>query len=204
MLRNCLGCGTLYRVRDPGASRRASLKQAHYRCRIKGILTGDPGDSRRASLKHRRRVEAQLLRRGVIPRERRSGADNANRGRRGASGVPGFQVVGDIGPALPRRPRRPVSLSPKAAADLFCSEQGCRGSLRRGHGPKQVRTTPVIRSCPWSSACNAPFRPLTPGSARPTLARQRRTCRVLPPPMTEHLRSDIEAARLIADGRARA
>ena len=62
--------------------------------------------------------------------------------------MPGFQVVGDIGPALPRRPRRPVSLSPKAAADLFCSEQGCRGSLRRGHGPKQVRTTPVIRSYP--------------------------------------------------------
>ena len=60
-----------------------------------------------------------------------------------------------VGPALPRRPRRPVSLSPKAktvaaptAADLFCSEQGCRGSLRRGHGPKQVRTTLIIRSCP--------------------------------------------------------
>ena len=85
--------------------------------------------------------------------------------------MPGFQVVGDIGPALPRRPRRPVSLSPKAAADLFCSEQGCRGSLRRGHGPKQVRTTPVIRSCP----AKAPTPPLPsgyPGAARNLLVKR--------------------------------
>ena len=45
------------------------------------------------------------------------------------------------------------------AADLFCSEQGCRGSLRRGHGPKQVRTTVVIRSCP----AKAPTPPLPSG-----------------------------------------
>ena len=54
-------CRTAGRAGDPGDSRRAALKQAHYRCRIKGIRTGDPGASRRASLKHRRRCASARL-----------------------------------------------------------------------------------------------------------------------------------------------
>ena len=51
MLRNCLWCGILYRVRDPGDSRRASLKRLKGRHSIQGAQPSDPGDSRRASLK---------------------------------------------------------------------------------------------------------------------------------------------------------
>ena len=62
--------------------------------------------------------------------------------------MPGFQVVGDVGPALPRRPRRPVSLSPKAAADLFCSEQVAGVHSGAVMVRNRYGQTPVIRSCP--------------------------------------------------------
>ena len=54
VLRNCLWCGILYRVRDPGASRRASLKPTGantVNANSPVVPCGDPGASRRASLK---------------------------------------------------------------------------------------------------------------------------------------------------------
>ena len=90
------------------------------------------------------------------------------------------------------------------AADLFALSRVAGVHSVAVMVPKQVRTTPVIRSCPWSSACNAPFRPLTPRQRPPYPRTATAHLQVLPPPMTEHLRSDIEAAWLIADGRARA
>ena len=67
MLRNCLWCGILYRVRDPGDSRRASLKlllsmPGRYVQRAR-----DPGDSRRASLKQEAEKLATVTRIPVIP-----------------------------------------------------------------------------------------------------------------------------------------
>ena len=116
--------------------------------------------------------------------------------------MPGFQVVGDVGPALPRRP---VSLSPKArtlrrrrrptffALSRVAGVHSVAVMVRNRYGQHQL-SVPVLPS--------SPFRPLTPRQRPPYPRTATAHLQVLPPPMTEHLRSDIKAARLIADGRA--
>ena len=55
VLLNCLWCGILYRVRDPGDSRRASLKLVPL------VPMGDPGDSRDPGASRRASLKLVLL-----------------------------------------------------------------------------------------------------------------------------------------------
>ena len=98
-------------------------------------------------------------------------------GRRAAAraGLPGSRRRRPSAATPPTPTGKPFpqgeNVAAPTAADLFCSEQGCRGSLRRGHGPKQVRTTLIIRSYP-SKAPTPPLPSGYPGAARNLLVKR--------------------------------
>ena len=128
VLRNCLWCGIGYRVRDPGDSRRASLKLVLL------VPMGDPGDSRdpddsrRASLKRVRNRARLLLPEGLIPAfapgliEARTGR-GAGRFRSFPVFVPGLSV------AISQHPG--VAIGRQSAVESCTGSSVFRGRPRR-------------------------------------------------------------------------
>ena len=163
VLRNCLWCGIGYRVRDPGDSRRASLKLVLL------VPMGDPGDSRdpddsrRASLKRVRNRARLLLPEGLIPAfapgliEARTGR-GAGRFRSFPVFVPGLSVA--------------ISQHPGVAIGRQSAVESCTGSsVFRGRPRRRFSAlVAAVVGCRQGAAARTSDRHARAGSLEPSIS----------------------------------